>query len=78
MKERIAVLADYASLFNRAQAQHHGHLHRDQRCADTGRTSAVLKLVTQFEVEASETGQHQMRITLVMKTVTNCSTSPRC
>ncbi len=64
MKTRIAVLADYASLSIEHKLNIMG-IFTAINAAQTPVAHPQMKLVTQFEVEASETGQHQMRITLV-------------
>ena len=64
MKTRIAVLADYASLSIEHKLNIMG-IFTTINAAQTPVVHPQMKLVTQFEFEASETGQHQMRITLV-------------
>ncbi|HAJ34724.1 MAG TPA: hypothetical protein DCL15_03375 [Chloroflexi bacterium] len=64
MKTRIAVLADYASL----SIEHKLNIMGIFTTINATQTPVVhpqMKLVTQFEFAASETGQHQMRIVLV-------------
>ena len=64
MKTRIAVLADYASLSIEHKLNIMG-IFTTINAAETPVKHPQMKLVTQFEFEASETGQHQMRIILV-------------
>lgn len=64
MKTRIAVLADYASL----SIEHKLNIMGIFTTINAMQTPVVhpqMKLVTQFEFEVSETGQHEMRIILV-------------
>lgn len=64
MKTRIAVLADYAGL----SIEHKLNILGVFTTINAPKTPVVhpqMKLVTQFEFDASEAGQHQMRIVLV-------------
>jgi hypothetical protein len=64
MKTRIAVLADYASLSIEHKLNIMG-IFTTINATQTPIVHPQMKLVTQFEFEASESGQHQMRIILV-------------
>mgnify|MGYP001169672032 FL=1 len=64
MKTRIAVLADYASLSLEHKLNIMG-IFTTINAAQIPVVHPQMKLVTQFELDASEAGQHQMRITLV-------------
>lgn len=64
MKTRIAVLADYASLSIEHKLNIMG-IFTTISATQTPLVHPQMKLVTQFEFEVSETGQHEMRIILV-------------
>jgi hypothetical protein len=64
MKTRIAVLADYAGLSIEHKLNIMG-VFTTINAPKTPVVHAQMKLVTQFEFDASEAGQHQMRIVLV-------------
>lgn len=64
MKARIAVLADYASLSIEHKLNIMG-IFTTINATKTPVVHAQMKLVTQFEFDASETGQRQMQVLLV-------------
>jgi hypothetical protein len=64
MKTRIAVLADYASISIDHKLNIMG-VFTTLTAPKTPVVHAQMKLVTQFEFDASEAGQHQMRVLLV-------------